>query len=71
MDGPKPNSDLKEYVYVGQSGDKIYTRISQEQKELACSPLVFSISKVPVAAGLLFDIFKEIGITCVAVAVMA
>ena len=61
----------------------IYALITKEQKALACSeissrgplvaasssPLVFSISRIPVAAGLLFDVFEDIGVSCVAVVV--
>ena len=34
------------------------------------SPLVFSITRIPVAAGLLFHVFEDIGVSCVAVAVV-
>ena len=48
-----------------------FLKIFSKKKEASSSPLVLSISRIPVAAGLLFDIFEEIGVTCVAVVVLA
>ena len=46
-------------------------KMFSKKKEASSSPLVLSISRIPVAAGLLFDMFEEIGVTHVAVVVLA
>ena len=78
---PKTNRDLPEYTYIGRTGYNIFAAITYEQKEAACaqisqkgplvaphnSPRIFAISYSPISAGLLCEVFQDIGISSIAV----
>ena len=78
---PKTNRDLPDYTFIGRTGYDIFAAITYEQKEAACaeisrkgplvaphgSPRIFAISYAPISAGLLCEVFQDIGISSVAI----